>query len=98
MALSPPKESNYRRLKNEIINEVKSLRLTRARIDALVEELYEINKRLVGIEGRLLRLAVGHGIDRDDFLKHYLGYELDPLWVNRVSNLSAQTWKNFVAR
>jgi RNA polymerase primary sigma factor len=98
MSLSPAKERNYRRLKNEIINEVKSLRLTRARIDALVEELYEINKRLVGIEGRLLRLAEGHGIDRDDFLKHYLGYELDPLWLNRVSKLSAQTWKNFVAR
>ena len=98
MSLSPAQERHHRRLKNEIISEVKSLRLTRARIDALVEQLHEIHKRLVGIEGRLLRLAQGHGIDRDDFLKHYLGHELDPLWLNRVSKLSAKSWKNFVAR
>jgi RNA polymerase primary sigma factor len=97
MSLSPAKERNHRRLRNEIINEVKSLRLTRARIDALVEQLHEIHKRLVGLEGRLIRLAEGHGIDRHDFLKHYLGYELDPLWLNRVSKLSPKTWKTFVA-
>ena len=53
---------------------------------------------LLAFEGRLLRLAEGHGIDRNDFLKHYLGYELDPLWLNRVSKLSPKSWKNFVAR
>ena len=52
----------------------------------------------VGFEGRLIRLADGHGVVRDDFLKHYLGSELDPLWLNRVSKLTAKGWKNFVAR
>ena len=98
ISLSPTKARNHRKLRNEIITDVKSLRLTRARIDALVEQLHEIHKRLVSIEGRLLRLAEGHGIDRNDFLKHYLGYELDPLWLNRVSKLSPKSWKNFVAR
>jgi len=98
MSLSPAKERNHRRLKSEIISEVKSLRLTRARIDGLVEQLHEIQKRLVGLEGRLLRLAEGHGIDREDFLKHYPGRELDPLWFNRVSKLSAKGWKNFLER
>jgi RNA polymerase primary sigma factor len=98
MSLSPAKERHHRRLKSEIINEVKSLRLTRARIDALVEQLHEIHKRLVGIESRLLRLAESHGIDRNDFLKHYLGHELDPLWLNRVSKLSAKSWENFLDR
>ena len=97
MSLSPAQERNCGRLKNEIISEVKSLRLNRARIDALVEQLHEINKRLVGLEGRLIRLAESHGVDRDDFRKHYLGCELDPLWLNRVSKLSAKTWKTFVA-
>jgi RNA polymerase primary sigma factor len=88
----------YKKLKNEIIGEVKSLRLNRARIDALVEQLYDINKRLVGYEGRLMRLAESHGVVREDFLLKYLGSELDPLWLNRVSKLYANGWKNFVAR
>ena len=98
MSLSLAQERKYGRLKNEIIDEVKSLRLNRARIDALVEQLNDINKRLVGFESRLIRLAEGHGVVRDDFLKHYLGSELDPLWLNRVSKLTAKGWKNFVAR
>jgi len=97
-SLSPAQERKYKKLKNEIIGEVKSLRLNRARIDALIEQLYEINKRLVGCEGRLLRLAESHGIVREDFLSNYLGSELDPLWLNRVSKLSPNGWKNFVAR
>jgi RNA polymerase primary sigma factor len=97
LSLSPAQERTYKKLKNEIIGEVKSLRLNQARIDALVEQLYDINKRLVGYEGRLMRLAESHGTSRDDFLKAYLGSELDPLWLNRVSRLSAKGWKNFVA-
>jgi RNA polymerase primary sigma factor len=98
MPLSPAQERNCGRLKNEIVSDVKSLRLNRASIEALVEQLHEINKRLVGIEGRLIRLAESHGVDRDDFLQHYLGCELDPPWLNRVSKLSPKSWKNFVAR
>jgi RNA polymerase primary sigma factor len=97
-SLSPAQERKYKKLKNEIIGEVKSLRLNQARIDALVEQLYEINKRLVGHEGRLMRLAESHGVSRDDFLKAYLGSELDPLWLNRVSKLSAKGWKSLVAK
>src|SRR6266700_1751598 len=58
-ALTPSQERKYKKLKNDIISEVKSLRLNQARIDALVEQLYDINKRLVGYEGRLMRLAEG---------------------------------------
>jgi RNA polymerase primary sigma factor len=98
LSLSPAQERNYKKLKKEIIGEVKSLRLNQARIDALMEQLYDINKRLVGYEGRLMRLAESHGIVREDFLKSYLGSELNPLWLNRVSKLSAKGWKSFVAK
>ena len=98
LSLSPAQERKYKKLKSEIIGEVKSLRLNQARIDALVEQLYEINKRLVGYEGRLMRLAESHGVVREDFLKNYLGSELDPLWLNRVSKLSAKGWKSLVAK
>jgi RNA polymerase primary sigma factor len=96
--LSPAQERKSKKLKEEIIQEVKSLRLNQARIDALVEQLYDINKRLVGHEGRLMRLSESHGVVREDFLRNYQGSELDPRWLNRVSKLSAKGWKNFVAR
>src|SRR3954449_6862956 len=95
-SLSPHQERKYRKLKDEIIVEVKSLRLNQARIDSLVEQLYDINKRLVSHEGRLMRLADSHGVAREDFLRNYTGSELDPRWLNRVSKLSAKGWKNFV--
>jgi RNA polymerase primary sigma factor len=96
-SLSPAQERKYKKLKNEIIGKVKSLRLNGARIEALIDQLYDINKRLVGYEGRLLRLAESHGVAREDFLTNYLGSELDPLWLNRVSNLLTKGWKDFVA-
>ncbi|MCK1421033.1 RNA polymerase sigma factor RpoD [Bradyrhizobium sp. 180] len=95
-SLSPHQERKYKKLKDEIIVEVKSLRLNQARIDSLVEQLYDINKRLVSYEGRLMRLADSHGVAREDFLRNYTGSELDPRWLNRVSKLSAKGWKNFV--
>ena len=95
-SLSPSQERKYKKLKDEIIAEVKSLRLNQARIDSLVEQLYDINKRLVSNEGRLMRLSESYGVARDDFLRNYIGSELDPRWLNRVSKLSARGWKNFV--
>jgi RNA polymerase primary sigma factor len=97
-ALTPAQERKYKKLKEEIIGEVKSLCLKQARIDSLVEQLYDINKRLVGYEGRLMRLAESHGITREDFLQRYQGSELDPHWLNRVSKASAKGWKSFVAK
>src|SRR5215475_11398421 len=94
-SLSPSQERKYKKLKDEIIVEVKSLRLNQARIDSLVEQLYDINKKLVSFESRLMRLADSHGVAREDFLRNYQGSELDPRWLNRVSKLSAKGWKNF---
>src|SRR6516162_6709068 len=96
--LSPAQERRYKRLKHDIITQVKSLRLRQTRIDSLVEQLYDINKRFVGYEGKLMRLAESHGVAREDFLKNHRGSELDPLWLNRVSKLSARGWRNLVAR
>jgi RNA polymerase primary sigma factor len=97
-SLSPAQERKYKKLKEEIVSEVKSLRLNQARIDSLVEQLYDINKRLVGYEGRLMRLSESHGVSREEFLKNYQGSELDPRWLNRVSKLSAKGWKSLVAK
>lgn len=82
----------------DVIKIVKSLALNNSRIESLVEQLYNINKSLVRNEGRLLRLAESYGIARDIFLKHYYGTELDPEWVNKVVELEARGWGEFVRR
>jgi RNA polymerase primary sigma factor len=86
----------YKKIMENIITEVKSLRLNRARIDSLVDQLYDINKRLVGYEGRLMRLAESHGVAREAFLKNYLGSELDPRWLDRISQLSGKGWNELI--
>ncbi|MBW3096059.1 RNA polymerase sigma factor RpoD [Pseudohoeflea coraliihabitans] len=93
--LSPAQERRYKELKDTLITAVKSLSLNQNRIDNLVEQLYDINKRLVQNEGRLLRLAESYGVKRDDFLQHYYGAELDPNWMKSIANLSASGWKDF---
>jgi RNA polymerase primary sigma factor len=94
--LSPAQERRYKKLKEEVVTDVKSLSLNQARIDSLVEQLYDINKRLVAFEGRLLRLAESYGVKRDDFLEHYQGMELDPHWLRRVVNLTTKGWRDFI--
>ncbi|MFL5175792.1 MAG: RNA polymerase sigma factor RpoD [Microvirga sp.] len=96
--LTPAQERKYKELKADIVASVKSLSLNNNRIEALVEQLYDINKRLISHEGRLMRLAESHGVAREEFLKHYQGWELDPKWVLRVSKLGGKGWKDFVAR
>jgi RNA polymerase primary sigma factor len=95
--LTPAQERKYKKLKEEIVADVKSLSLNANRIEALVEQLYDINKRLISYEGRLMRLAESYGVARDEFLRQYQGSELDPKWVLRVSKLGARGWRDFVA-
>jgi RNA polymerase primary sigma factor len=93
--LSPSQERRYKQLKEELIRAVKSLSLNQNRIEALVEQLYDINKRLVQNEGRLLRLSESYGVRREEFLKEYQGSELDPNWMRSISNLAGKGWKEF---
>jgi len=94
--LSPSQERCYKKLRAEIVQDVQSLSLNNARIEALVEQLYEINKRLIGLEGRLMRLADAYGIPREEFLGQYQGHELDPNWLRRVGRLTTYGWHDFV--
>ncbi|WP_416795395.1 RNA polymerase sigma factor RpoD [Ciceribacter azotifigens] len=93
--LSSGQERRYKELKDQLITAVKSLSLNQNRIDALVEQLYDINKRLVQNEGRLLRLAESYGVKREAFLEQYQGAELDPNWMKSIGNLAARGWKEF---
>ncbi len=94
-ALTPAQERRYRKLTDEIVTDVKSLSLNQARIDSLVEQLYDINKRLISFDGKLVRLAESHGVKRADFIERYRGHELDQYWTRRVSRLTGKGWKPF---
>ena len=96
-SLSPAQERKYKALKKEIVGDVKSLSLNQNRIDALVEQLYDINKRLIGLDVRLMRMAEAHRVGREDFLKNYQNSELDPKWLLRVSKLATRGWREFIA-
>ncbi len=95
-ALPPAQQNKMEKLHSEVIDEVKSLSLNASRIEALVEQLYTINKRLVVLETRLLRLAEKAGIDREEFLKQYQGNEYEINWARRVARLTGKGWKKFI--
>ena len=93
--LSEAERKQYDELSNLIIQHLKTLKLNNNRIEALVEQLYAINKRLMGLEGRLLRLADSYGISRVEFLKAYLGAELNPNWGETVKAHGVR-WTKFI--
>jgi RNA polymerase primary sigma factor len=87
--------NDYDQLAQIIIVQLKTLKLNNNRIESLVEQLYAINKKLIGLEGRLLRLADTYGISRTEFLKAYFGAELDPQWAEKIKDLGVR-WAKFV--
>ncbi|MEG1028834.1 MAG: sigma-70 family RNA polymerase sigma factor, partial [Brevundimonas sp.] len=92
--LSAKDHKAYETLTAAISDRLKTMKLNNNRIEALVEQLYAINKRLIGLEGRLLRLADSYGISRPEFLKSYFGSELDPNWSERVKEMGVR-WTKF---
>jgi len=85
-------ERRYEKLKAAIIEDVKRVRLNSTRIEDLVEQLYDVNRRLVSDEGRLLRLAEGVGIRRSEFLQQHIGNELSANWLDRVGTVPGRGW------
>jgi RNA polymerase primary sigma factor len=84
----------YEQANAAISSRLKTLKLNNARIEALVDQLYAINRKLMHLEGRLLRLADSYGISRPEFLKAYFGSELDPSWPERIRELGVR-WTKF---
>ena len=92
--LNAKDQKAYDQLTAAISGRLKTMKLNNNRIEALVEQLYAINKRLMGLEGRLLRLADSYGISRPEFLKAYFGRELDPNWAESVRDMGVR-WTKF---
>ncbi len=91
-------ERRYEKLKSELVEMMRAVRLNNTRIEALVDQIYDLNRRMIASEGKLLRLAQKSGIKREDFLARYYGSELDPRWLQKIGRLTGKGWKNLSTR
>ncbi len=93
--LSPAQERRYRKLSDELIGLVNNLRLNNNRIEALLEQLYHSSKRLMGLEGKMLRLAERYKVSRKAYLENYWSRELEPGWVKAMAKDKGKGWDTF---
>jgi len=94
--LAKATERRYDKLRAEMVEAMKAVRLNNARIELLLNQLYELNRKLVSTEGRLLRRAESCGVKRQDFLNHHMGQELAPDWAARVKRLHGKGWGTLI--
>ncbi|MDG2043785.1 MAG: RNA polymerase sigma factor RpoD, partial [Maricaulis sp.] len=95
--LTKGSREKYDGLQNAIVTNLNTMHLNNARIEALVEQLYAINKERISLEGRLLRMADAHGVPRASFMDSYFGNELNPTWPNSMEG-SSKAWDRFIER
>ena len=93
--LKPATLRHYEKLKNEVAELMDGIEINNFRIEELVDQLYGLNRRLITLEGKLFRLASKYRISRENFLKQYIGNELEINWARRVSRLKEKGWKAF---
>jgi len=97
-SFSESDEGNYQALRTEIVDLVNELHLHNNRIEALIDQLYGINRRIMSIDGNMVKLADQARINRREFVEAYRGYELDPTWLDRMGEKSGRAWGAFVER
>jgi RNA polymerase primary sigma factor len=95
---SPEFEKSYEKHRKKIVELVRTVHINAGRIEQLKLSLYDLNRKLMQHEGKLLRLAEGFRIPRQDFLDNYLTHEIDPNWLDKVGKLSGKGWKDFAKK
>ena len=94
---SSNQELDYQRKRTEIVQLVNSLHLHTNRIEALIDQLYGINLRIMTLDGAIVKLADQARINRKEFIAEYLGSELDPSWIKKISKLKSRGWSKFIS-
>ena len=96
--VTPSVEKRYLEVKKDLVELMSSIHLNATRVEQLVEQLNELNKRLMGLEGKLMRYALSCKIKREDFLSAYQKSELSPNWVEEISHKKDKHWQAFVEK
>ena len=96
--IKPAQEQRYTTLRHELVELMEDVHLNNARIEQLVSQAYELNRVLIGFEGKMLRMATNCRVKREDFLQHYQGQELDPGWLERIEKLPGKGWERFLSK
>jgi len=91
-------EAAYQKLRSEIVLLVNELHLNNSRIEALIDQLYGINKRIMSINSGMVKLADAARINRQEFIHEYQGYELDPTWLDRMAQKAGRGWQALIER
>ena len=91
-------EAAYQKLRSEIVTLVNELHLHNNRIEALIDQLYGINRKIMSINSGMVKLADQARINRQEFIAEYQGYELDPTWLDRMARKSGRGWQTLVER
>ena len=94
---SSNQELDYQRKRTEIVQIVNSLHLHTNRIEALIDQLYGINLRIMTLDGAIVKLADQARINRKEFIAEYLGSELDPSWIKKIGKLKSRGWSKFIS-
>ncbi len=97
-SFSAAAELEYQKTRAEIVELVNELHLHNNRIEALIDQLYGINRRIMSIDSKMVKLADQARINRREFIDEYRGYELDPTWMDRMAAKSGRGWQAFVER
>ncbi|WP_151720758.1 RNA polymerase sigma factor RpoD [Gemmobacter serpentinus] len=91
-------EAIYQKLRSEVVQLVNELHLNNNRIEALIDQLYGINKRIMSINSGMVKLADAARINRREFIDEYQGYELDPAWIDRMAAKPGRGWQTLVEK
>jgi len=91
-------EKRYEKLRKELIELMDNVHLNNARIEQLVDQLYDLNRAMMSLEGKLLRMATKCRVKREDFIEHYQGHELDPRWLSEIKKLPGKGWEKFTTK
>ncbi|SDH19190.1 RNA polymerase sigma factor RpoD [Alloyangia pacifica] len=97
-SFSAADEAQYQRVRSEIVVLVNGLHLHNNRIEALIDQLYGINKRIMSIDSSMVKLADQARINRREFIDEYRGRELDPNWMDHMAAKDGRGWQMFIER
>ena len=97
-SFSKDEEAAYQKLRSEIVELVNSMHLHNNRIEALIDQLYGINRKIMSIDSNMVKLADQARINRREFIDEYRGYELDPTWLDRMAAKAGRGWQALLER